>query len=130
MRGDLGRLEGDMKGLRDNQLFCNEGILTLCSSLREIISGGQKSKYTSVATLDSFINRSKHMPLPQHAVRARLRPLGLCSLPHLSPPPLSSLPKLLPRVHAFRPRTSSTMLPSNQSLPDASLEALAEPLFA
>ena len=71
MRGDLGRLEGDMKGLRDNQLFCNEGILTLCSSLREIIAGGQKSKYTSVATLDSFINRSKHMPLPQHAVCCR-----------------------------------------------------------
>ncbi|KAL3145467.1 hypothetical protein ABBQ32_003294 [Trebouxia sp. C0010 RCD-2024] len=74
MRGDLGRLEGDMKGLRDNQLFCNEGILTLCSSLREIISGGQKSKYTSVATLDSFINRSKHMPLPQHAGLASILP--------------------------------------------------------
>ena len=80
MRGDLGRLEGDMKGLRDNQLFCNEGILTLCSSLREIIAGGQRSKYTSVATLDTFINRSKHMPLPQHAVSSCALLLALVHL--------------------------------------------------
>ena len=68
MRSDVRKLEGEMQGLKDNQLYCNEGILTLCSSLREIIAGGQKSKYTSVATLDSYINRSKHMPLPMHAV--------------------------------------------------------------
>lgn len=66
MRGDLRTLQGEMTGLKDNMLYCNEGILTLCTSLREIINGGQKR--ASVAHLDNYINRSRHMPLPQNAV--------------------------------------------------------------
>ena len=68
MQGDMRLMQGELGELKQSQLHANEGIFTLVSAIRDIVAGGQKSKYSSMATLDNYISRSKNMPLPQHAV--------------------------------------------------------------
>ena len=84
MRGDIKTIEGDMKQFRDQQMYTNEGIFTLCSVLKDIMSGqGQKARGSRAQTLlDMFLNRTPKLPVHHNAVRFQRLP----DLPNLSPP--------------------------------------------
>ena len=64
MRGDIKTIEGDMKQFRDQQMYTNEGIFTLCSVLKDIMSGqGQKARGSRAQTLlDMIMNRTPKLP--------------------------------------------------------------------
>lgn len=72
MRSDIKTIEGDMKEFKDNQMYTNEGIYTMCSVLKEIMTGqGQKSRgHVALGALDKFLNRTKKLPMHQTAVCA------------------------------------------------------------
>lgn len=69
MRSDIKTIEGDMKEFKDNQMYTNEGIYTMCSVLKEIMTGqGQKSRgHVALGALDKFLNRTKKLPMHQTA---------------------------------------------------------------
>lgn len=69
MRGDIKTIEGDMKQFRDQQMYTNEGIFTLCSVLKDIMSGqGQKARGSRAQTLlDMFLNRTPKLPVHHNA---------------------------------------------------------------